>query len=356
MKFALLLPLSAPLATLLVLSGCGGSSSSTHAGSTSSKFVQTNLVSDTSGNAAVTDPNLVNPWGVSFAPSGAFWVSDNGTGLSTLYNTSGAIQPLVVKIPAANNGTNGPVSGQVYNGGGGFALPGRGSSIFIFCNEDGVISGWNNGTSAVEVVDRSGTGAVYKGLALAANGGANFLYAANFNSGQVDVFDTTFTYQSSFTDSGIPSGFAPFGIQTINGQLYVTFAKQDSAKHDDVAGPGNGYVDVFNPNGTLVKRLVSAGALNSPWGLAVAPSGFGNLGGALLVGNFGDGHINAYNTSTGASMGALNSTAGTPLAISGLWALIFGNGGQGGTTGTLYFTAGPGSESHGLFGSLTPSS
>jgi uncharacterized protein (TIGR03118 family) len=316
--------------------------------------VQTNLVADTAGVAAVTDPNLVNPWGMSDSPTGAFWVSDNGTGLSTLYNTSGAIQSLVVQIPAAGGGTNGPVDGQVFNATTDFVIPGSTKASFIFANEDGVISAWNGGGNAIAVVDRSASGTVYKGLAMGVNGGANFLYATNFNGNGVDVFDATFTYVKSFTDPNIPNGFAPFGIANINGLLYVSFAMQDAAKHDDVAGPGLGYIDVFNPDGSMVKRLVSQGALNSPWAMVLAPAGFGNLGGDLIVGNFGDGHINVYGATSGAVLGPMKNSTGQPLAIDGLWGLIFGNGGQGGAAGTLYFSAGPAHESHGLFGSLAP--
>jgi uncharacterized protein (TIGR03118 family) len=188
---------------------------------------------------------------------------------------------------------------------------------------------------------------------MASNGGANFLYAANFHSGHVDVFDSNFALSSSFTDPGIPAGFAPFGIVNIGGQLFVSFAKQDAALHDDVNGPGNGFVDVFTPAGTLVKRLIANHQLNSPWGMAQAPAGFGRLGGALLVGNFGDGRINAYNIANGTFLGTMYSTSGSPLTIQGLWAIVFGNGGSGGAANALYFTAGPGGESHGLFGSLT---
>jgi uncharacterized protein (TIGR03118 family) len=322
-------------------------------------MTQTNLVADTAGVAAVTDPHLVNPWGVSFSPGGDFWVSDNGTGLSTLYDGTGTANGLVVTIPAAGGLQNGPVSGQVYNGNNtAFVIPASTSAVFIFDSEDGLITAWNgsSGTQASTVADRSGTGAVYKGLAIATNGGAPFLYATNFNSGNVDVFDSTFTFVKSFTDSGVPAGFAPFGIFTINNLLYVTFAKQDAQKHDDVPGPGNGYVDVFNPDGSLNARLVSQGALNSPWGLAVAPSSFGNLSGQLLVGNFGDGKINAYNLSTGASLGALQSASGGAVTIPGLWDIIVGNGGSGGSSSDIYFTSGPGGESHGLMGSLTPGS
>jgi uncharacterized protein (TIGR03118 family) len=206
----------------------------------------------------------------------------------------------------------------------------------------------------VKVNDRSATGAVYKGLAMASNGAANFLYATNFNSGMIDVFDTNFTLVNSFTDPGMTAGYAPYGIIQVSGLLYVTYAQQDAPKHDSVSGAGLGFVDVFTAAGTFKTRLVSNGALNAPWGLAVAPSGFGKFGGALLVGNFGDGHINAYNITSGASMGSLNNSAGTAIAISGLWGIAFGNGSGAGSASTLYFTAGPGNETHGLFGSLTP--
>jgi len=337
---------------VLLLAGCGGSGSShttTTGGSGAGNFTQTNLVSDQAGVAANQDPKLINPWGIASNPTGPFWVSDNGSGYSTLYNTAGVTQGLVVTIPAAGGKMNGPVSGQVYNATSDFS-----AAAFIFDSEDGLITAWTGGASATTEVDESASGAVFKGLAMGVSGGANFLYATNFNAGQVEVFDKNFTKTNSFTDASVPSGFAPFGIANIGGLLYVTFAKQDSAKHDDVPGQGNGYVDVFNPDGTLNKRLISQGALNSPWAVVQAPNGFGKVGGALLVGNFGNGWINAYNISTGATIGALNNSSGTPLAIDGLWGLIFGNGGSGGTSGTLYFTAGPDNESHGLLGSLAP--
>ena len=346
-----------PFTLLLGVAGCGGSGSSSGTSTTSSAgtFVENKLVSDTVGGAATIDPNLKNPWGMSYAPGGAFWVSDNTTGLSTLYDGTGARQGLVVTIPAAGGGSNGPVSGQVYNATSDFALPTGSSAAFIFDSEDGLITAWGGGTVATTVADRSATGAVYKGLAMANNGGANFLYATNFNSGKVDVFDKTYTLKSSFTDPNIPAGFAPFGIASFGSYLYVTYAKQDAAKHDDVAGAGNGYVDVFQTNGTLVGRLVTKGALNSPWGLAIAPSGFGNLGGALLVGNFGDGKVNAFNISTGKAMGTIQTKGGIPIVIPGLWGLLFGNGGAAGPTSTLYFTSGPNAEADGLMGSITVS-
>jgi uncharacterized protein (TIGR03118 family) len=316
-------------------------------------FAQTNLVADTAGVAAVTDPNLVNPWGISASPSGPFWVSDNGTGLSTLYNSTGGIISLVVKIPGAGGALNGPVAGNVFNGTTEFALGTSGPAGFLFDTEDGVISGWNGGNAMV-AVDRSSTGAVYKGLAIAPNGSSSSLYAANFNANKIEVYDGSFNLTGSFTDTTLPAGYAPFAVTNLNNLLYVAFAKQDSAKHDDTPGAGFGYVDVFNPNGTLVKHLISNGVLNAPWGMAIAPAGFGTIGGMLLVGNFGDGKINVFDPNTGAFKGALQTKTGAPRVIDGLWALIFGNGGSGGAKNTLYFTAGPNNESHGLLGSLSP--
>ena len=354
MKFkSSLLVVSGIVVSAFTAGGCGGSSSALVGGSGTGKFVQTNLVSDIPGLASVTDSHLVNAWGISSSPNGPFWISDNGPGLSTVYSGAGAIQPLVVTIPAAGGASNGPVSGQAFNSTIDFVISGSTKALFLFDNEDGVISAWNGGTNAVIVADQSSTGAVYKGLAICSTLGANYLYATNFNSGKVDVFDGSFNYVKSFTDPGVPSGYAPFGIAAVNGLVYVTFALQNGAKHDDVAGPGNGYVDVFNPDGTLNQRLVSRGALNSPWGMAVAPSGFGHVGGQLLVGNFGDGRINAYSLSTGQFLGALANSTGVSLSIDGLWGLSFGNGGSAGATSVLYFTAGPQHESHGLFGSIS---
>ena len=337
--------------------GCGGSGSKikTTVGGGPGTFVETKLVADQAGVAAKTDPNLKNAWGMSYSPAGAFWISDNGTGVSTLYDGSGTPQSLVVTIPAAGGGTVGPVTGQVFNSTADFALPGGGSTFFIFDSEDGLLTGWGGGGAATVVADRSASGAVYKGLALGSVGGANFLYAANFNSGSIDVFDKSYTLTKSFTDPGIPAGYAPFGIANLGGLLYVTYAKQDGAKHDDVAGAGNGFVDVFQMDGTLVSKLITHGSLNSPWGLAIAPSGFGNLAGALLVGNFGDGTIHAFDGASGASLGTLSTKSGSPITIPGLWGLMFGNGASAGPVTTLYFTAGPNGEANGLFGSITTS-
>ncbi len=322
----------------------------------SNSFAQTNLVSDLPGVAKFTDPDLVNPWGMAFSSGSPSWVSDNGSGLATIYNGAGVKQGLVVSIPAPGGGQGAP-TGQVFNGG-----PGFNKDLFLFSTEDGTIAGWRGalGTTAELGADLSGTGAVFKGLALATSGGNSYLYATDFHNGTVDVFDSTFTKVSltgSFSDPGIPSGFAPFGIQAVGGNLYVSYAMQDAAKHDDVACPGCGFIDVFKTDGTLVQRLVSMGALNSPWGMALAPGNFGKFSNDLLVGNFGDGTINAFDPLTGAQIGTIDGGSGMPLVNLGLWGLAFGNGAQGTTTNTLYFTAGiPGSgqiEDHGLFGAIT---
>jgi uncharacterized protein (TIGR03118 family) len=316
-----------------------------------SGYVQNNLVSDLPGVAAFQDPALVNPWGIVAGPTTPFWISDNGTGLSTLYNGSGTKIPLTVTVPAPL-GVSGPSAptGIVFNSGPSFA-----GSHFIFATEDGTISAWSGGTSAT-LAAPGATGSVYKGLATS----GNLLYATNFGLDRVDVFDSNFnatTVPGGFQDSKLPAGYAPFDIQNINGKLYVTYALQDAAKHDDVAGAGHGFIDVFDLNGNLLQRLTSQGPLNSPWGLALAPTGFGALSGDLLVGNFGDGTIDAFNPNNGTLISTVDKTDGTPLVIDGLWGLSFGNGAQGQGLDTLYFTAGipgPGQvEDHGLFGDIS---
>jgi uncharacterized protein (TIGR03118 family) len=319
-------------------------------------FVQTNLVADTAGAAAHKDADLVNAWGIAFAPGGPFWIADNGTGVSTLYDSTGATAgpPVTVPPPAGSTAASTP-TGTVFNGNPNeFLVNGPGTAaFFIFATEDGTISAWDGGASAVRKVDNSAASAVYKGLALANNGGTDSLYATDFRHGDVAVFNSSFQPAGTFTDTALTNmGFAPFGIQNIGGDLFVTFAKQDAAKHDDVAGVGNGFIDVFKPDGTMVKRLVSNGPLNSPWGLALAPAGLGSFAGDLLVGNFGDGAINAFDPSNGNLVGPLKDTSGNPVVIDGLWALAFGGGGASGDPNTLFFTAGPGGEMHGLFGSL----
>jgi len=313
-------------------------------------FVQHNLVSDIPGLASFTDPDLVNPWGVAFSSKSPFWISDNGTGLATLYNTFGVKQGLIVSIPPPAGGSSSAPTGQVFNGTSGFA-----GTHFIFATEDGTISGWSGGTSATLEVDQSPISSVFKGLAMATAGGANYLYATDFHNGAVDVFDSNFSPHTfsagQFTDPTLPAGYAPFGIQTFGGNLYVTYALQDPAKHDDMACPGCGFVDVYDSSGNLLGRLISGGALNSPWGMAFAPAGFGPFSGDLLVGNFGNGWINVFSP-TGTWLAALDDTGGNPIVIDGLWNIGFGNGGSGGFANTLYFTAGINGEADGLFGNL----
>ena len=327
------------------------------------RYAVTKLVSDQAGVAAHQDPNLVNAWGIAFNPFGFVWVSDAETGKSTLYDGAGVPQQLVVTIPPATGGTTGSPTGIVFNGGNTFLVTAAPNSFarFIFATEDGVIAGWAptvNPTNAILVKDNSASHAQYKGLALSAGGTGQLLYATDFHNGKIDLWDSGFKPVSlpagAFTDPKIPAGFAPFGIQAINGNIYVTYAKQDADRHDDVAGKGLGYVDVFDPNGNLIDRIVSKGPLNAPWGLALAPAGFGEFAGALLVGNFGDGRINAFDLMTGKHLGELKSDKGKPIEIEGLWGLAFGNGFNGQPVNTLFFTAGPGDEEHGLYGRIDP--
>jgi uncharacterized protein (TIGR03118 family) len=360
----------------------------------SGPYQLTPLATDDNGNltslgfpaAANVDPHLVNPWGISFGPTTPFWVSDNAAGVSTLYSAAGVPfpvgTPLVVTIAPPNGAPLGFTSaptGQVFNNNTNDFLvtnAPNSSANFIFATEDGTISGRSGAVSANQSfvkVDNSTSGAVYKGLAIAAIGSNNFLYAANFNSGQVEQYNSAWGLVRSFTDpslppvpAGTPAGqsWAPFNVQQINGQLYVAFALQDAAKHDDVAGAGNGFVDVFDVNGNFLRRLINTGAsdpLNSPWGLTLAPSNFGAFSNDLLVGNFGDGEIHAFNPISGAFLGTLSATNGNPIEIPGLWDITIGNGGPGVDPNAIYFTAGlPEAdmpdvlEKAGLFGRLSP--
>ncbi len=312
---------------------------------------QTNLVSNTPNiPAAHTDSNLVNPWGIAFSPGGPFWISDNGAGVTTLYDSGGIPQGGAITIPKPPRSTadHSFPTGQVFN-----STSGDFAGFFLFSTEDGTLAAWSGGSSATLEVDNSASGAVYKGLALDSNGSANFLYATNFHAGTIDVFNGQFhpvTTPGGFPTPNLPAGYAPFGIQNIGGNLYVTYAKQDAAQHDDVPGAGNGYVYEYDANGHLVRQVAAAGTLNSPWAVTLAPADFGQFGGDLLVGNFGDGTINAFDPVSGTFLGQLNDSTGAPLAIDGLWDLKFG--GQGNNANTLYFTAGPNSEADGLFGSL----
>ena len=328
------------------------------------RYQRHDLVSDQAGVADHQDANLKNAWGVAFNPFGFVWVSDAETGVSTLYDGAGVPQSLVVTIPPAAGAAAGNPTGIVFNASSGFLVnpPAANSSAkFIFATEDGVIAGWAppvDGTHAILVKDNSSFGAQYKGLALSAGGSGSLLYATDFHNGKIDVWDANFSPVTlpagAFADPNLPNGFAPFGIQAINGNLYVTFAKQDADRHDDVAGKGLGYVDVFDPNGRLIDRVIAKGPLNAPWGLALAPAGFGEFSGSLLVGNFGDGRINAFDLSTGKHLGALKGEDGHPIEIDGLWGLAFGNGFNGQSVNTLFFTAGPGDEEHGLYGKIDP--
>jgi uncharacterized protein (TIGR03118 family) len=324
------------------------------------QYVQTNLVSNTSTiPAAIVDPNLINPWGIVATATSPFWVSDNNAGLATLYNGSGTPQSLVVTIPGPNGSPSGFLAaptGIVANTTTGFQVSAGKSAHFIFDTEDGTISAWNSGTNAVLEVDNSttGPGAVYKGLAIDPT--SETLYATNFRAATVEAYGPTFapvTLPGSFTVPNLPAGYAPFGIQNIGGDLFVTYAVQDADKHDDTAGPGNGLVAEFDLSGNYIKTIASGGTLNSPWGLALAPSDFGPLSGDLLVGDFGDGRINAYNLGTDAFVGQLSDGSGTPLTIDGLWGLDFGNGASAGPADVLYFTSGPDGEANGLFGDIS---
>jgi uncharacterized protein (TIGR03118 family) len=327
-----------------------------------SAYHQTNLVSDLPGMAAITDPNLVNPWGLVAGPTTPIWSNDNGTGLSTLYNggvngSAPAIVPLVVRV-ASGAGT-----GIVFNATDGFTVSAGGVTAparFIFATEAGTISGWApnvplNGDSQLKAtVD----GAVYKGLANLTTASGTLLYAANFSAGRIDVFDSSWSAvdtNGGFRDRHLPRGYAPFNIQALGDKLYVTYAKQDQERTDEVAGPGRGFVDVFDSSGRLLDRLIRRGELNAPWGLVIAPDGFGQFSGDLLVGNFGDGRIHAYDARSGDFRGELRDERGRGIVIDGLWALRFGNGVFGDPT-DLVFSAGIDDEAHGLLGIIEAAS
>lgn len=345
---ALALAVAAPGAA-----SAGGGSHGHHA------FQQRNLISDIAGVARITDRNLVNPWGLAAGPATPIWVADNGTGVSTLY--SGAVNgsipsivPLVVGIPG------GAPTGIVFNPTTGFAIRNGAASApaaFVFDSEAGTLTAWSPRvppTSPAQTVATT-PGAIYKGLAIATTRRhGTLLYAADFHGAKIDVFDDAFrpvTLPGAFVDRGLPAGFAPFNVQELGGRLYVAYAKQDADAEDEVAGAGLGFVDVYSTRGKLLERLVSQGRLNAPWGLALAPRHFGGFGRDLLVGNFGDGKINAYDPRNGRFEGQLANEDGNPIQIDGLWALRFGNG-TFGTPNGLLFTAGIADEEHGLLGEI----
>ena len=364
--------------------GSGGTSPSGTAGGqqTSTVFTDTALVADKSevvASAKTVDANLQNPWGIAVAAGLPFWIADNNSNLATLYSGAGDVETQEVTgspttgiaIPASAAAVQANPTGQVYNGSGSFLIAtskGQESALFLFDGEGGTIAGWgmDSGSTAVTAYDdgiaNGANHAVYKGLALGTVNGATFLYATDLHNNKVDVFDTSFAkladMQGKFVDSTIPQGFVPFGISAIDNQLYVTYAKQDSAKHDEVAGAGLGYVDVFDLSGNLLSRFASNGALNAPWGIAVAPSGWGSLAGDVLVGNFGDGKINIFKpngTQLATSVGPLKGSNGQPFAFPGLWSLVFGNGDSDKPSTTLFYTAGFASQTDGVFGTITPS-
>lgn len=314
-------------------------------------FQQTNLVSSVAGQAPVTDPNLRNPWGIALSSGSPFWIGNQITSTSTLYNGAGQPfpigNPLIVTIPALLN-PRGP-TGVVFNSTSNFLVNGT-PATFIFANLDGTIEAWNNSAGTNAIVATSAIGSL-KGLTIGNDGTANFLYAADSANGAVRVFDGNFQSSSvagSFSDPNLPSGFTPHNIQNLGGTLFVTYKNESS---------GGGVINAFSPNGNLLRRVTSnaaGGHLDSPWGMAIAPAGFGPFGGALLIGNEGDGRISAFDALTGQFLGQISDAANNPIANPGLWGLTFGNGGNGGSPNTLYFTAGIQGETQGLFGSISP--
>jgi uncharacterized protein (TIGR03118 family) len=328
-----------------------------------SVYKQHNLVSDLGGMADHTDLSLVNAWGIEHSPTSPWWVNSNGKGLSIVYDATGAPAPpppkgpIVVSIPLYGSGTP---TGIVFNPTMDFQIASMQPAFFLFSTEDGIIAGWNPSVNASQAILKVnlGPGAVYKGITLGTMRGANVIYVANFRGGTVDVFDTHFSAvplpSGAFKDANVPAGFAPFNVQNIDGSIFVTFAKQDDAKHDDEKGPGNGYVDRFTPEGVLVTRFEHGSWMNSPWGVVASPGNFGKLSEKLLVGNFGSGQIAAFNRETGKFQSMMIGTNGSPVTIDGLWGLKFGNGFSAGPANVLFFAAGIQGENHGLFGSLKP--
>jgi uncharacterized protein (TIGR03118 family) len=327
------------------------------AGNGNDDYQQTNLVSDLAGVAQLQDTNLVNAWGISMSGNSPFWVSSNGKGLALLYSVtndpSGLPHVSKVGLEVTIPGEGTP-SGQVFNGTRSFH-----TNVFIFASEDGTISGWRGSLGATAEVLTNRATAVYKGITLVSNASGVFLLAANFGEATVDVYDSGMDLVGQFADTNAPAGYAPFNIAPIAGMLFVTFAKQNSEKHDDVAAPGNGLIDIFDLVTGKFHRFATgsdAGGklseINSPWGMVLSPASFGAHSDQLLVGNFGDGTIMAFEAD-GKFKGLLEGLDETPLQIDGLWALTVGNGGRGGVPSEVYFSAGPVGESHGLFGSIS---
>jgi uncharacterized protein (TIGR03118 family) len=320
-------------------------------------YTQTNLVADTNGAAANVDPMLINPWGVAYFPNQPFWVSDNNSGYSTLYNQNGIPSGQFLVPAPAGSGHSSTPTGIVANlAQTGFNVNGK-TSLFIFDTEDGTISGWNGTDPVTLKVDKSGAGAVYKSLALITNNTGSFLLAANFNTGAVEVYDSGFNSRDlagAFVDPSLPAGYAPFGIHVINGQVLVSYALQDAAKHDPVHQAGAGYLNLFDVNGNFLRRVASQGTLNAPWGAVIPPAGFGAFATKLLIGNFGDGTISAFDLASGNFIDQMKDSTGAPIVNASLWELIFGGGGAAGDPNTMYITAGLANEQHGLFASIVP--
>lgn len=317
-------------------------------------YVQTNLVADQPGLASHTDSQLSNPWAIAFLPGNPFWIANNNGGTATTYDAHGNKQTVVVNIPTASTQPCNPgcPTGNVANSTTDFK-----GAVFLFDTEDGILASWNGAGNATKVVDNSAANAVYKGLALINNGSQNFLLAADFRSASVDAFSFNFApiaLTGSFTDPGLPAGYAPHGIHVVNNQIYVAYAMQDAAKHDPVLGAGLGVVDVFDSNGNFIRRFASGGTLNAPWGVVQAPANFGTFSNDILVGNFGDGTLNAFDSS-GQFLGQFMDSSNKVMANPGLWDMVFGAGGTG-DPNTLYFTAGGSTQTHGLFGALVPGS
>jgi uncharacterized protein (TIGR03118 family) len=370
------------LGIVVACGGGGGGSNQSMIAASGTTFADTALVANKTevvATAATIDANLQNPWGIAAAPGLPFWISDNNNNLTTLYSGAGVQETQSITgsaetgiaIPASAAGVQANPTGQIFNGTGGFLIPtskGQETALFVFDGEGGLISAWaqDSGATAVTAYDdgilNGANHAVYKGLAIGTVSGATFLYATDLHNNKVDVFDTNFSkpvaMQGKFVDPNLPSGFVPFGITALNGQLYVTFAEQDSALHDEITGTGLGYVDIFDFSGNLVNQFASAGALNAAWGIAIAPAGFGSLEGDVLIGNFGDGTINIFSpngTSLASFKGALMAANGQPLTFPGLWSVTFGNGDADKPITTLFYTAGFASQTDGVFGSITAS-
>jgi uncharacterized protein (TIGR03118 family) len=360
------------------LTACGGSSDNNMPASTpasmpastpsttttTSTFKSTILVSDGSVAAAHVDPNLQNAWGIAFGATSPVWVSANNTQKSTLYDGNGVVQSLVVTLPPATNAQPGSPTGIVANATTDFTVtaPSKPAapSLFIFATLAGTIAGWSPSalaTQAITVVDNSASATEYTGLAMASNAGANTLYAADFHNGKVDMFDKNFapiTASGTFVDPNLPAGFNPFGIQAVGTTIYVAYAKLGPDGHRDQSGAGNGVVDAFDTAGHLIKRITANGLLNSPWGMAMAPANFGTFSNDLLVGNFGDGTINAFDPNTGALVGTLTQADGSKLTQTGLWGLAFGNNADSQPSNTLFFAAGP-TATTGVYGRIDAS-